>query len=141
MGYGTDEGRGKGSTTYQTRLYCFPGYIYCPRCPAVTVKGSTATFRGFLVIAHVPGVDHMLLGSFTPQNGSQQTLNCSFTGASNEMESTIAHNNSAKIDFQSITTEWMAPSDHNGMVDFRCVLISFQTSLPLEAIRRTTNII
>ena len=85
----------------------------------VTVKGSKSTFRGFLVIAHVPGEDHMLLGTFTPQNGSQQTLNCSFTGASTEMESTIAHNNSAKIDFQSITTKWKAPSGKDGMVDFR----------------------
>jgi hypothetical protein len=85
----------------------------------VTVKGSKSTFRGFLVIAHVPGEDHMLLGTFTPQNGSQQTLNCSFTGASNEMESTITHNNSAKIDFQSITTKWKAPSGKDGMVDFR----------------------
>ena len=88
----------------------------------VTVNGSKSTFRGFLVIAHVPGEDHMLLGSFTPQNGSQQTLNCSFTGASNEMESTITHNNSAKIDFQSITTKWKAPSGKDGMVDFRCVV-------------------
>lgn len=90
----------------------------------VTIKGSTSTFRGFLVIAHVPGEDHMLLGSFTPQNGSQQTLNCSFTGASNEMESTLGHRNSAKIDFQSITTKWTAPSDKDGMVDFRCVYYS-----------------
>ena len=88
----------------------------------VTVKGSTSTFRGFLVIAHVPGEDHMLLGSFTPQNKSQQTLNCSFTGASNEMESTITHNNSAKIDFQNITTKWKAPSGKDGMVDFRCAV-------------------
>lgn len=88
----------------------------------VTIKGSTSTFNGFLVIAHVPGEDHMLLGSFTPQNGSQHTLNCSFTGASNEMESTIGHSNSAKIHFQSITTKWTAPTDKDGMVDFRCVV-------------------
>ena len=85
----------------------------------VTIKGSNSTFRGFLVIAHVPGEDHMLLGSFIPQNKSQQTLNCSFTRASNEMESTISHSNSAKIDFTSITTKWKAPSDKDGMVDFR----------------------
>ena len=97
----------------------------------VTVKGSKSTFRGFLVIAHVPGEDHMLLGTFTPQNGSQQTLNCSFTGASNEMESTIAHNNSAKIDFQSITTKWKAPSGKDGMVDFRWVCI-FNITLKLK---------
>ena len=88
---------------------------------AVSLVGSTATFRGFLVIAHIPGEDHMLLGSFTPQNESQQTLNCSFTGASNEMESTIAHHNPDKIDFQNMTMMWTAPSDEDGMVDFRCV--------------------
>ena len=86
------------------------------------MKGSKSMFRGFLVIAHVPGEDHMLLGTFTPQNKSQQTVNCSFTGASNEMASTIGHNNSAKIDFQSITTKWTAPSDKDGMVDFRCIV-------------------
>ena len=88
------------------------------------MKGSNSTFRGFIVIAHVPGKDHMLLGTFTPQNGSQQTLDCSFTGASNEMESTIGHKNSAKIDFQSITTKWKAPSEKSGMVDFRCASLS-----------------
>ena len=91
---------------------------------AVTVNSTESTFRGFLVIAHAPGEDHMLLGSFTPQNKSQQTLNCSFTGASNEMESTITHNNSELIDFQSITTKWTAPEDQDGMVDFRyCVYV------------------
>ena len=100
----------------------YSGYYYSSSS-IVTVKSSTATFRGFLVIAHVPGEDHMLLGSFTPQNGSQQTVNCSFTGASNEVASTIAHNNSAKLDFQSITTKWTAPSGKDGMVDFRCVVL------------------
>ena len=88
-------------------------------CVAVTLTGSEKTFRGFLVIAHVPGEDHFLLGSFIPQNGSQQILNCSVTGASSEMESTIAHNNSDLIDFKNITMKWKAPSDQDGMVDFR----------------------
>ena len=88
---------------------------------AVTVNGTESTFRGFLVMAHVPGEDNMLLGSFTPQNKSQQTLNCSFTGATNEMKSTIAHNNSDRIDFQSIAMKWTAPEDKDGMVDFRYV--------------------
>ena len=86
---------------------------------AVTLKGSKAPFRGFLVMAHVPGEDHMLLGSFIPQNERQQTLNCSFTGASNERESTIVHNNSELLNFQSMILKWRAPSSSNGLVDFR----------------------
>ena len=85
----------------------------------MSLTGSDATFRGFLVIAHVPGEDHMLLGTFLPQNKSQQTLNCSFTGASNEMQSTIAHNNTKKIDFLRMTMMWKAPAEKDGMVDFR----------------------
>ena len=85
------------------------------------MKGSNGTFRGFIVIAHVPGEDRMLLGSFTPLSKTQQVLNCSATGASNEMQSTIGHHNSDRIDFRNITTKWTAPSDKDGMVDFRCV--------------------
>ena len=86
---------------------------------AVTLNGSAMTFRGFLVIAHVPGEDHILLGSFIPQNKSQQTLDCSITGASNERESTVGHNNSALVDFHSIILKWRAPAEQHGMVDFR----------------------
>ena len=65
----------------------------------------------------------MLLGTFTPQNESQQTLDCSFTGSSDQVQSAIAHNNSAKVDFQNMTMMWTAPSDQTGMVDFRCVCV------------------
>ena len=89
----------------------------------MSLVGSTATFRGFLVIAHVPGEDRMLLGTFTPQNGRQQILDCSFTGASNEAQSTIAHNNSEQNNFQNMTFAWTAPSNEDGIVDFRCVCV------------------
>ena len=88
---------------------------------AVTIKGSNNTFHGFIVIAHVPGNDSMLLGTFTPLNGSQQTVDCSATGASNEKESSLGHKNTPRTDFHYITTKWTAPSDVDGMVDFRCV--------------------
>ena len=87
----------------------------------VTLKGSNATFRGFLVIAHVPGEDHLLLGSFIPQNKSQQTLDCSVTGASSENESAVGHSNSDWLNFQSMTLKWKAPLDSDGTVNFRYV--------------------
>ena len=95
--------------------------------------GSTATFRGFLVIAHVPGEDRMLLGTFTPQNGSQQILDCSVTRASNEAQSTIAHNNSERNDFQNMTFSWTAPSNEDGMVDFRYVCVPLCVHVDLNA--------
>ena len=83
---------------------------------AVTMRG-TNTFRGFLVIAHVPTQNQMLLGQFIPQNSNQQTLNCDAVGASTQ--ATVAHSNSARTDFQSMTFRWQAPSASDGTVDFR----------------------
>ena len=79
------------------------------------------TFRGFLVIAHVPGQNNMLLGQFMPQNNNQQTVQCDPTGA-NGMAS-IAHSNSARQDFQRMTFMWQAPTNADGMVNFRLALI------------------
>ena len=68
-----------------------------------------------MVIAHVPGQNNTLLGQFIPQNANQQTLNCSGLNP----EATIAHNNPARTDFQSMQFMWQAPADANGTVDFR----------------------
>ena len=70
-----------------------------------------------MVIAHVPGQNDTLLGQFIPQNANQQTLNCSGLNP----EATIAHNNPARTDFQSMQFMWQAPTDANGTVDFRYV--------------------
>ena len=74
-------------------------------------------FRGFLVIAHVPGQDQMLLGAFdVSQSGStQQTLDCDSVGANNA--AAVGHNPAQ--DFTSVDFMWQAPSDADGMVNFR----------------------
>lgn len=83
----------------------------------VTLSGSsTNTFRGFIVKAHVPSQDQILLGQFIPQ-ASQQTLDCDNMGAANV--ATVAHSNSARTNFQSMTFTWRAPSGSDGTVDFR----------------------
>ena len=66
------------------------------------------TFRGYLVIAHVPGQNDTLLGQFMPQNANQQTLNCDAIGAN--PVATVAHNNPARTDFQSMQFMWQAPA-------------------------------
>ena len=77
---------------------------------------STNTFRGFIVKAHVPGQNQMLLGQFTAQ-ANQQTLNCDNAGVATT--ATIAHSNNAQMDFQNMTFTWQAPSGSDGVVDFR----------------------
>ena len=75
------------------------------------------TFRGFLVIAHVPGQDNMLLGQFIPQNSQQQNVPCDSIGA-NDMAS-IAHRNPSSENFMSQTFMWQAPDEDDGLVNFR----------------------
>ena len=79
---------------------------------------GTNTFRGFLVIAHVPGQNDMLLGQFMPQNSNQQTVDCDAVGANSA--ASIAHRNPAPSqDFQRMDLIWQAPSGANGFVNFR----------------------
>ena len=76
------------------------------------------TFRGYVVIAHVPGQNNTLLGQFVPQNASQQTYNCDPVGVN--AAAAITHNNpDPRIDFTSMQFMWQAPADANGTVDFR----------------------
>ena len=84
----------------------------------MTLSGSE-TFTGFLVIAHVPGQNGMLLGTFTPQNSNQQTLDCDAVGASTQ--ATVTHSNSARTQFSSMTFSWIAPTGADGTVDFRLI--------------------
>lgn len=68
------------------------------------------------MIAHVPGQVDMLLGEFTPDpNANQQTLDCDAVGVN--IASAIGHNRAE--DRNSQTMMWQAPSDADGMVDFR----------------------
>lgn len=85
---------------------------------AVKIVGTAATFRGFLMIAHVPGKNNTLLGSFIPQNSSQQTLSCDELSVNNR--SSIGHSNAGPtVDFRTMELMWQAPSQDNGTVDFR----------------------
>ena len=84
----------------------------------VTLSGSTSnTFLGFIVEAHVPGQNQMLLGQFIQQNSNQRILDCDNVGAANA--ATVAHSNSALTNFPSMTFMWQAPSGSDGTVDFR----------------------
>lgn len=77
------------------------------------------TFRGFLVVAHMPGENNTLIGEFTPGNANQQLLNCSeILNVSNSM-AMITHNNGGRLNFASQTMTWQAPADADGTVDFR----------------------
>ena len=78
---------------------------------------QSQTFRGFLVIAHVPGQNTMLLGQFLPQNSNQQTIDCDTVGAATQ--ATITHRNAASTDFSQMNFMWQAPSGANGTVNFR----------------------
>ena len=82
----------------------------------MTLSGSQG-FLGFLVIAHVPSQAGMLLGQFTPQNSNQQTLNCDSVGANTQ--ATVAHSNSGRTTFSTMSFIWTAPTDSDGTVDFR----------------------
>lgn len=79
------------------------------------------TFRGFLVIAHVPGQNNALIGQFTPGNANQQTLDCGavLNVAPPNPTATIAHSNAGRQDFTSQTMTWQAPTGADGTVDFR----------------------
>ena len=96
----------------------FIDYTYTSTA-AVTLNGNDNTFLGFLVIAHVPGMNQMLLGRFISQNSNQRILNCDAVGASTQ--ATVAHSNGARTNFQSMTFMWEAPSDSDGTVDFRYI--------------------
>ena len=104
--------------SYLMHLYEHNNNIIVNDCVAtVTLSGSsTNTFRGFIVKAHVPGQDQMLLGQFIPQ-ANQRTLDCDNVGAANA--ATVAHSNSARTNFQSMTFTWQAPSGADRTVDFR----------------------
>ena len=80
---------------------------------------QNTTFRGFLVIAHLPGQNNSVIGTFTPQNANQQTLNCDLAMAN--ALGTVGHSNAAPntVDFTSQEMIWQAPADSNGTVDFR----------------------
>lgn len=70
------------------------------------------------MIAHVPGQNDMLLGRFIPQNANQQTVACDANGVNND--ASVGHSNpDPSQDFQSMQLMWQAPSDADGMVDFR----------------------
>ena len=90
-------------------LFMFPMHML------VTLSGSVAAVRGFLVIAHVPSSPLMLLGQFVVGAGNQQTLNCDAAGVNTQ--AAIGH--SQQINAQSTMFSWTAPSGADGTVDFR----------------------
>ena len=91
--------------------------VVCVNFPLI-VTLSGAEFRGFLVIAHVPGQPLMLLGAFTTEAGNQQVIEeCDTVGAN--MQAAIGH--SQRLSVTSTTFSWTAPSDGDGMVNFRYV--------------------
>ena len=89
-------------------------------CIHTVILNGTETFRGFLVIAHVPGQNGMLLGRFIPRNSNQQTLDCDAVGAATQ--ATVTHSNSGLTRFSSMTFTWEAPAGADGTVDFRCAV-------------------
>ena len=91
--------------------------------PAVNIVGTNNSFRGFLMVAHLPGHNTTLLGRFIPQNINQQTVACDELGVNNE--SAIGHSNPASADFQSQELMWQAPLQQDGVVDFRYVHVMF----------------
>ena len=93
----------------------YPAHIRC--LPAVKIVGTNDSFRGFLVVAHLPGHNTTLLGRFVPQNINQQTVACDALGVNNQ--SAIGHSNPASADFQSQELVWQAPPHQDGVVDFR----------------------
>ena len=80
-------------------------------------QNAITTFRGFLIIAHIPGQNSSIIGTFFPMNGNQQLLDCSNNGAN--PSGTIGHSNPNRIDFSSQQMIWQAPAGANGTVDFR----------------------
>ena len=84
---------------------------------AVKILATASTFRGFLMVAHLPGHNSTHLGQFIPQNINQRTLPCDELGVNNQ--SAIGHFNLASIDFQSVELMWQAPQQNDGVVDFR----------------------
>ena len=81
----------------------------------VTLSGTVADIRGFLVIAHIPGSPLTLLGQFVMGAGNQQILNCDAAGVN--AQAAIGHNQ--RINAPSTMFSWMAPSGPDGTVDFR----------------------
>ena len=67
---------------------------------------------------YIPGKEDVLLGQFLPQDLHQTTLNCDLMGVNNA--AAIGHNNQdPTLEFESVEMVWQAPSDANGVVDFR----------------------
>ena len=72
--------------------------------------------RGFLVIGHVPGQPLVVLGAFATGGSNQQIIEeCDNVGVN--MQAAIGH--MGQVNAASTTFSWTAPSDADGMVDFR----------------------
>ena len=97
----------------------------------VTLSG-TNDFLGFLVIAHIPGMNSNLLGAFNPLNTNQQNLQCDPNGVLGQ--ATVAHTraNNDRNPFSSMTFMWQAPSGSDGTVDFRFLIIIFLCTTTLK---------
>ena len=68
------------------------------------------------MIAHVPDQPLMVLGAFTTGGPNQQIIEeCDNAGVN--MQAAIGH--SGRVGATSTTFSWRAPSDADGMVDFR----------------------
>ena len=81
----------------------------------MTLSGSIE-FRGFLVIGHVPGQPLVVLGAFATGGLNQQIIEeCDNMGVN--MQAAIGH--MGRVNAMSTTFSWTAPSDADGMVDFR----------------------
>lgn len=106
---------------YKYRKFCmaymlFQTYnTFFPTAVNLTGSASNQMFRGFLVIAHVPGQNDTIIGQFTPQSPKQQNLDCDPVGAN--MGPTVGHTNRADVTTEVLS--WTAPSGADGTVDFR----------------------
>ena len=68
------------------------------------------------MIAHVPGQPLMLLGQFATSGENQQVIDCD-TAMGVNTQAAIGH--MGRVGAASTAFTWTAPSDSNGMVDFR----------------------
>ena len=72
--------------------------------------------QGFLVVGHVPGQRLMVLGTLVTGGPNQQIIaECDTVGANTQ--AAIGHMNRVNAALTSFF--WTAPSDADGMVDFR----------------------
>ena len=100
---------------YRSLFVCLLTYLFFILQLIVTLSGAT-DFRGFLVIAHVPGQNMMLLGQFSSAQANHQILDCDIAMGVNS-QAAIGH--SGRINAPSTTFMWTAPNGPDGMVDFR----------------------